>query len=260
MATDANSLDFTERLLGRHRGSAAPLLTWYGEPGERVELSGHVFDNWVAKSANLLAEEFDAGPGTRVLIELPAHWKSLAIGFAVLATGAEIIVPAAGMAGLAGLPQAAPGHDGGAPADAGPSPDLVVTGEPVAAAEAFPQAEIVAVALGSLALSFTGDLPSGALDYAGEVRGFGDYYLADPVPAAGPALTAADGSAGLRYAQLFGPDAGEGTALLGPGVDFAVALHAAVSQWRGSSPLVLLGDGAAVTQRILEDERVVRRP
>lgn len=256
MPTDTNSLDFTDRLLARHRGSASPLLTWYGDPGERVELSGHVFDNWVAKSANLLAEEFDAGPGTRVLIELPAHWKSLAIGFAVLSTGAQILVPA----GTMGPPTGASGHDGGAPDRGAGPPELVVTDEPVAAAAAFPEADIVAVALGSLALSFPGELPSGALDYAGEVRGFGDYYLADPVPAAGAALATADGTEGLSYAELFGLEAVEGTALLGPGEDFAVALRAAVAQWRGSSPLVLLGGGATVTQRILDDERVARRP
>lgn len=244
MATDANSLDFTERLLVRHRDSAAPLLTWYGGPGERVELSGHVFDNWVAKSANLLAEEFDAGPGTQVLVQLPAHWKSLAIGFAVLATGAEIIVPD----GVAG-----------ASAGSGPAPGLVVTNDPQGAVDAYPHADIIAVALGSLALSFGADLPSGALDYAGEVRGFGDYYLADAVPAEAPALTHADGSAQLSYAGLFALEAVAGTTLMGPEVDFAAALRAAIAQWNGSSALVLLGSGAQVTQRILDDERVVNQ-
>ncbi|WP_417217014.1 TIGR03089 family protein [Arthrobacter sp.] len=245
MATDTDSLDFTERLLARHRGSAAPLLTWYGDPGERVELSGHVFDNWVAKSANLLSEEYDAGPGTRVLVDVPAHWKSLAIGFAVLATGAEILVPSTAPAGSAG--------------SAG-EPDLVVTDDPLAAAEAHPQAEIMAVALGALALSFPGALPSGALDYASEVRGFGDYFLADPVPSTAPALTVVDGSEALDYSGLFGVDAAEGTALLGPGADYSVALRVAIQQWNGTSPLVLLGAGATATQRILDDERVLRRP
>lgn len=248
MTTETNSLDFTNRLLARHRDSASPLLTWYGQPGERVELSGHVFDNWVAKSANLLAEEFDAGPGTRVLVDLPAHWKSLAIGFAVLSTGADLHVAAS-----------TGGADASAPAPAAASPDLVVTGDPMAAAAAFPQAEVLAVALGSLDLSFSGELPPGALDYAGEVRGFGDHYLADPVPATGVALGCADGSGDLSYADLFGVEAVEGTTLLGPGAPLGTALRAAVSQWRGSAPLVLLGAGAPVTQRLLDDERVTRR-
>lgn len=248
MTTETNSLDFTNRLLEPHRDSASPLLTWYGQPGERVELSGHVFDNWVAKSANLLAEEFDAGPGSCVLIDLPTHWKSLAIGFAVLSTGGELRVATAVQG--AGTPAPVPGAV---------PPDLVVTAEPAAAAAAFPQAEILAVALGSLALSFDGELPPGALDYVGEVRGFGDYYLADPVPATGVALGSADGSGEISYADLFGLEAAEGTALLGPGAALGTALQAAVSQWRGASPLVLLGAGAPVTQRLLDDERVARR-
>ena len=52
-----------------------PRLTWYGDDGERVELSGHVLDNWVTKTANLLVEEYQAGPLTRVLLDLPVHWR-----------------------------------------------------------------------------------------------------------------------------------------------------------------------------------------
>ena len=48
-----------------------PRLTWYGAGGERIELSGAVLANWVAKTTNLLVEEFDAGPGTRVVLDLP---------------------------------------------------------------------------------------------------------------------------------------------------------------------------------------------
>lgn len=251
MTTDTDSLDFTNRLLSRHRDSASPLLTWYGDPGERVELSGHVFDNWVSKSANLLAEEFDAGPGTRVLIDLPAHWKSLALGFAVWSTGAELVTTAPD----AGSPlHRIADRDGMAGTF-----DLVVTGDPATATEAFPAAEVVAVGLESLALSFPGGVPSGCMDYVAEVRGFGDYYLADPVPGDAPALTSGDDQADLDYAGLFALPPAHGTALLGPVTDLATTLRAAVSQWRGDSPLVLLGPGATATPRILDDERVSHR-
>ena len=36
-----------------------PRLTWYGPDAERVELSGKVLLNWVAKTANLLTDELD---------------------------------------------------------------------------------------------------------------------------------------------------------------------------------------------------------
>ena len=44
--------------------STSPRLTWYGPDSERVELSGRVLDNWVAKTSNLLQDELDAEPGT----------------------------------------------------------------------------------------------------------------------------------------------------------------------------------------------------
>lgn len=51
--------------------SVSPRLTWYdrsGGPthGERVELSGRLLLMWANKAANLLLEEHDVGPGTRV--------------------------------------------------------------------------------------------------------------------------------------------------------------------------------------------------
>ena len=45
--------------------STSPRLTWYGPDSERVEFSGRVLDNWVAKTSNLLQDELDAEPGMR---------------------------------------------------------------------------------------------------------------------------------------------------------------------------------------------------
>ena len=57
------------------RDAAAPLVTFYDDAtGERVELSGATLGNWVAKTANLLQEEFDVGPGSTVAVALPVHW------------------------------------------------------------------------------------------------------------------------------------------------------------------------------------------
>src|SRR3954451_23158670 len=94
-----------------------PRVTWYGVDGDRVELSGRTLENWVAKTANLLVEEFDAGPGSRICLWLPAHWRTVTWLLAVWSVGACAVVPAPG-----GSAQ---------PADA--EPHVVVTADPAAA-------------------------------------------------------------------------------------------------------------------------------
>ena len=69
-----------------------PRVTWYGPAGERVELSGKVLDNWVAKTANLLVDELDVGPGSRVVVDLPPHWRTLVWLLAVWAAGGCVVV------------------------------------------------------------------------------------------------------------------------------------------------------------------------
>jgi uncharacterized protein (TIGR03089 family) len=54
-----------ERLTGR--SGDKPFITWYDDHrDERVELSYKTFGNWVAKTANLLVDEFGAEPGDQV--------------------------------------------------------------------------------------------------------------------------------------------------------------------------------------------------
>lgn len=134
-----------------------PRLTWYGPAtgptaGERVELSARVLANWVAKTANLLVEELDAGPGSRVALDLPPHWKQLVWALATWCAGAE--------------PVAA--DDAGA--------DVLVSSRPHERCGPL----LVAVALPSLARRFEPTPPPGWLDWAAEVAGFGD--VPPPVP------------------------------------------------------------------------------
>ena len=64
-----------ERQIGRYGDK--PLLTWYDDHrDERVELSYRTFDNWVAKTANLLVDELGAEPGDRVGAALVDHWQT----------------------------------------------------------------------------------------------------------------------------------------------------------------------------------------
>ena len=58
-------------------GPSRPFLTYYDDhTGERVELSYATFDNWVAKTANLIQDELALAPGDEVAILLPTHWQT----------------------------------------------------------------------------------------------------------------------------------------------------------------------------------------
>src|SRR5215212_7933797 len=75
---------------------ARPLVTHYDDAtGERVELSATTLDNWVAKTANLLQDEFDVGPGSTVAVALPVHWQTAAVLLAVWSCGAAVLETAA---------------------------------------------------------------------------------------------------------------------------------------------------------------------
>jgi len=140
-----------------------PRLTWYGDDGERVELSGHVLDNWVTKTANLLVEEYQAGPLTRILLDLPVHWRSVVWAMATWRVGACVVVPPAGR------------------------PDLVVTHDP--ARHADDGVDVVAVALPALARNVEGRLPPGTVDATSAVMTYGDVLTWMPEPTAGaPAI------------------------------------------------------------------------
>jgi uncharacterized protein (TIGR03089 family) len=91
-----------ERQPGRYGDK--PFLTWYDDArGQRVELSYKTFDNWVAKVANLLVDELDAGPGDRVAAVLVDHWQTAVVLAASWRAGAGVVAvdPDAGAAALA---------------------------------------------------------------------------------------------------------------------------------------------------------------
>jgi len=67
-----------ERQVERYQDK--PFLTWYDDDrGERVELSYKTFANWLAKTANLLAEELGVKPGEQVALLLPTHWQTVVV-------------------------------------------------------------------------------------------------------------------------------------------------------------------------------------
>jgi uncharacterized protein (TIGR03089 family) len=158
--------DLLRALLAADAGR--PRLTWYGADGDRVELSARTLENWVAKTANLLVHEFDAGPGSRICLRLPPHWRTVSWLLAVWSVGACAVV----------RPERAPES---VPV---PEPDVVVTADPTAAlAAGIDPVRVVAVALPALATSFGPGLPPGALDGAAEVRTHGDVFVPLVLPA-----------------------------------------------------------------------------
>lgn len=70
---------------------ACPRLSVYDElTGARLDFSAQTLDNWAAKVANMLREEFDLDPGAAISLDLPCSWQAAAIIFGAFAAGVEI--------------------------------------------------------------------------------------------------------------------------------------------------------------------------
>jgi uncharacterized protein (TIGR03089 family) len=236
-----------------------PRLTWYGLDGERVELSARTLENWVAKSANLLVEEFDAGPGTRIAVPLPAHWRTGTWLLATWAVGACALVPE-----RPADPVPAPPLDSANE----PPPDVVVTADPAGAVAAGVEpTALVAVALPALATSFGPGLPAGALDGAAEVRLRGDVFIPPVAPAPGDQALVVGARAPVAHEDLL-PSAAE--AARAAGWPRGVRLLSSAGPERAVEELLapLLLDGSVVLHspgldadalaRIADQEQVTR--
>jgi uncharacterized protein (TIGR03089 family) len=73
------------------RDGSRPFLTAYDDgSGERVELSVATTANWVAKTANYLADELGVEPGDTVGVLLPLHWQAAVVVLACWSAGAVV--------------------------------------------------------------------------------------------------------------------------------------------------------------------------
>ncbi|MCK9794981.1 TIGR03089 family protein [Isoptericola sp. 4D.3] len=219
-----------------------PRLTWYGDGGERVELSGAVLQNWVSKTVNLLVEEFDAAPGTVVTLDLPAHWRSAVWALAAWRCGATV-----------GLPS--DGHD------ARPAGDVVVTSRPADWTDVLAGpggGDLVAVALPALARTFDGDLPPGALDAAGAVMTYGDVIGWAPETDPSAVALARQGGDETRFADLVPAPGGQGERVLVDGArPLADVLRDLLATWAGDGSVVLTS-GAAGAELAADPARLAR--
>ncbi len=235
--------------------ATSPGLTWYGPDGERVELSGKVLDNWVAKTANYVVDELDAGPGSVIDIDMPAHWRSLCWVLAAWQAGAAVSYgPGTGM-----------NHD--VTVSAGPPAAAPTTAVPGASR---PRTLTVAVALGALEMRWAGDLPAGVLDYAAEVRAHGDVFVPFDEPSGTDVAVvnseSADSAAAIgsvtfgallsRYARR----TERSERVLLPAEDgLETAVRNALGIWSAGGSVVLVHPSVAVTERLLSAERITEQ-
>lgn len=151
------------------RDAAGPLVTQYDDAtGERVELSGATLANWVAKTANLLQDEFDVGPGSPVAVALPVHWQTAAVLLGVWSCGAAV------------LDTAAEDDDRLAAADV-----VLAAADRLPPLEELGLEELLGLSLHPLGLGMAG-YAGPARDFALEVRSQGDHFTphTPPDPAA----------------------------------------------------------------------------
>jgi uncharacterized protein (TIGR03089 family) len=231
VAMNIPAIDLMTALRSGH--ATSPRLTWYGPDSERVELSGRVLDNWVAKTSNLLQDELDAEPGMRVRLDLPAHWKSLIWALASWQLGMETLL------------------DGG-------GADFLVTDKPDTFQGQYDA--VVAVALPALAMRWPGELPDGVIDYASEVRSHGDVFMAHADPdASGCALSGRDGQRHLHGDLLsaFATPHEEGVRLLVSAADgLEAALANSLGAWTKGGSVVLAHPDVELTEKLLAAERI----
>jgi len=234
------------------RDAAAPLFTQYDDAtGERVELSGTTLANWVAKTANLLQDEFDVGPGSTVALALPVHWQTAAVLLATWSCGATVLDTAAEDVGrLDEVDVVLAAHD------RLPALEEDLPGD---------GAELLGLSLHPLGMGMVG-YTGPARDFALEVRAHGDFFTPYEAPdPAGPGLRL--GGLELTLGGL-GDAAGELAARLGIAagdrvlLDQRVAEEAGPVAWllaplaAGASLVLVRHPAEATLPRRAADERV----
>lgn len=245
MTATTSSFTSFEQVFAALRTCQTPALLWYSQPGERIELSGKVLDNWVSKTANFMVDECELESGSQVDIPMGAHWRSVIIAIAALRIGAKL-------------------NFSSAEAEVLFSFDTAVV-------EASQAEYPVIVDRGPLSARFMGQLPSQAVDYCAEVRSYGDLYsgleLPDKHQTALTGLTYHETLAQLNQRiQNLAEDA-EGFSALAPQTpesltaDFLLDVLAIIASQQGALILDPTLDWApARLASILSDEKATQLP
>ncbi len=201
-----------------------PVLTWYSTSGERIDLTGRVFAQWIAKCSHLLTD-LDLQPGERVLVDLGPDWRAPLVWFAAWRNGLTVT-------------DGAPASAVVARADRRTAMTGVVTGD-----------ALVVVPVASLARRVD-PLPTGATDFAAAVPAFPD----QPAPAAdlsGPALVLAGRS--WTGTEVLASSTRRGRELVGP----EASARDLLAIWSGGGSVVWHdGLDATTVARVTETESV----
>lgn len=219
---------------------AGPLITFYDDAtGERVELSARTFDNWVAKTANLLVDGVGLGPGDTAAVVLPAHWQTFVVLAGCWAAGIQVVTDPTGDEAVLvtaegwTAPNSAPAPSFDLPLDT-----LLLSLRPLGAGLLRPAPDIT--------------------DFAEEVRTYGDRFAGPPVAPSFPAL---DGQA---HAELLAAAAAARTServLVAPNedprVDAELAIQAYLAPLGGGSVVLCRHADPAALERRLTMERAI---
>lgn len=203
-----------------------PRVTCYDDgTGERIELSAKTLANWVAKAANLLADDADAGPGTTVGLDLPAHWRAAYWALATWSVGATLVTGA-----------------GAAQADV-----VVTTQASVAAAATASGRYAVLVTLAALARG-NPETPAGVVDEARELASYADRFDAWSKPSPTQPAWRSDGDV-TAYETVVQPGRHPAGARAAVPDDLDAMLQTALDVWAVGGSIVLchhaIGDQAA---------------
>jgi uncharacterized protein (TIGR03089 family) len=208
------------------RDGASPFLTYYDDAsGERIELSALTTANWVAKTANLLVDEYDLEPGGTVAIGLPPHWLGVVWALSTWSAGAEVTTGTGDLA-ITG-------------------PDFGVRGT----------RETIASALLPLGGRFRVPVPDGIHDYGAEVYNHPDVFVPfDPPAPTSPAYDGTSHADLIRTAEPIGDRILVTTDLVAPaGVGVLVGVISG-----GGSIVLCRNLDEAKLQRRITDEKVDR--
>jgi len=221
------------------------LITFYdGDTGERLELSEISFNNWLAKTANMLVDEFDLQRRGHVFVDLPLHWAFPVWVRAIWAVGASVHLESDW-----------------------PEFDVAVIG-PSTFSELPNAQEIVACSLRPMAQSFPTPPPAGIVDYFADVRIHGDHFSGiSEFPAGQAAIVLEDQAFPMDWLENQARQLATRLQLndggrilitdLDPPAAFDLALASVVApRIMGTSVVLVTNSDPHAVQRIAEQERV----